>query len=222
MATNSPRTNTFRKKGETTKKKTASKSKGTGFSFGKIKSSKLVLTLGILLMSIGIFLFIAFISYLINGPADQSLVMNAPVDDEIREAARDSNNWLGYLGAQAAHWMIYRWFGIAAFLFPPFLFILGFKWSFKVSLISLTRYTTFALFFTFWLGLLTGYIVILVEGYSYWSFLSGGFGYELAKLSADFLSWGTFILIGAALLIFVIFFFDIDIVLVIAATVSRE
>ncbi|MEN2281821.1 DNA translocase FtsK [Algoriphagus sp. SE2] len=210
MATNSPRTNTFRKKGETTKKKTASKSKGTRFSFGKIKSSKLVLTLGILLMSIGIFLFIAFISYLINGPADQSLVMNAPVDDEIREAARDSNNWLGYLGAQAAHWMIYRWFGIAAFLFPPFLFILGFKWSFKVSLISLTRYTTFALFFTFWLGLLTGYIVILVEGYSYWSFLSGGFGFELAKLSADFLSWGTFILIGAALLIFVIFFFDID------------
>ncbi|WP_296699385.1 DNA translocase FtsK [Algoriphagus sp.] len=210
MATNSPRTNTFRKKGETAKKKTASKPKGPGFSFGKIKSSKLVLTLGILLMSVGIFLFIAFISYLINGPADQSLVMNAPVDEEIRETARDSGNWLGYLGAQAAHWMIYRWFGIAAFLFPPFLFILGFKWSFKVSLISLTRYTTFALFFTFWLGLLTGYIVILVEGYSYWSFLSGGFGYELAKLSADFLSWGTFILIGSALLIFVIFFFDID------------
>ncbi|WP_373400341.1 DNA translocase FtsK 4TM domain-containing protein [Algoriphagus halophilus] len=166
--------------------------------------------MGILLMSIGIFLFIAFLSYLLNGPNDQSLVMNAPVDDEIRETARNSTNWLGYLGAQAAHWMIYRWFGIAAFLFPPFLFLLGFKWSFKVSLISLTRYTTFALFFTFWLGLLTGYIVILVEGYSYWSFLSGGFGYELARLSADFLSWGTFIVIGAALLIFVIFFFDID------------
>lgn len=210
MATNSPRTNTFRKKGETTKKKSASKSTGFKFSFGKIKSSKLVLTMGILLMSIGIFLFIAFLSYLLNGPNDQSLVMNAPVDDEIRETARNSTNWLGYLGAQAAHWMIYRWFGIAAFLFPPFLFLLGFKWSFKVSLISLTRYTTFALFFTFWLGLLTGYIVILVEGYSYWSFLSGGFGYELARLSADFLSWGTFIVIGAALLIFVIFFFDID------------
>ena len=210
MATNSPRTNTFRKKGETKSKKPASKPKGPGFSFGSIKSSKLVLTLGILLMSIGIFLFIAFVSYLLNGPTDQSLVMNTPLDDEIRDTARNSNNWLGYFGAQAAHWMIYRWFGIAAFLFPPFLFILGFKWSFKVSLISLTRYTTFALFFTFWLGLLTGYIVILVEGYSYWSFLSGGFGYELAKLSADFLSWGTFILIGAALLIFVIFFFDID------------
>lgn len=135
--------------------------------------------------------------------------MNNPTE-EIRETARESRNWLGYLGAQAGHWMIYRWFGLAAFLFPPLLFILGFRWAFKFSIVSLTRYATFALFFTFWLGLLTGYIVILVQGYSYWSFLSGGFGYELAKLSSDFLGWGTFILIAGALLIFVIFFFDID------------
>ncbi|SHO63804.1 S-DNA-T family DNA segregation ATPase FtsK/SpoIIIE [Algoriphagus zhangzhouensis] len=167
------------------------------------------MTLGIILMSAGIFLFIAFISYLLNGPSDQSLVMNNPTE-EIRETARESRNWLGYLGAQAGHWMIYRWFGLAAFLFPPLLFILGFRWAFKFSIVSLTRYATFALFFTFWLGLLTGYIVILVQGYSYWSFLSGGFGYELAKLSSDFLGWGTFILIAGALLIFVIFFFDID------------
>nr|WP_245753047.1 DNA translocase FtsK [Algoriphagus hitonicola] len=160
-------------------------------------------------MSAGIFLFIAFISYFLNGPADQSVVMSSD-SEAIRESARETQNWLGYLGAQAGHWMIYRWFGLAAFLFPPFLFLLGFRWTFRFSLISLTRYSIFALFFTFWLGLLTGYVVILVQGYSYWSFLSGGFGYELAKLSSDFLGWGTFILIGGALLIFVIFFFDID------------
>lgn len=208
MASNSPRTNTFRKKGDPTKKN-GEGFKAPSFSFGKFNSTKFVLTLGILLMSTAIFLLIAFISYLLNGPADQSLVMNNP-NEAIRDTARESTNWLGYLGAQAGNWMIYRWFGIAAFLFPPFLFLLGFKWAFKISLVSLTRYTTFALFFTFWLGLLTGYIVILIQGYSYWSFLSGGFGYELAKLSADFLSWGTFILLGGSMLIFVIFFFDID------------
>lgn len=207
MATNSPRTNTFRKKGEPTKKKREGFK--PSFSFGKINTAKISLTLGILLMSTAIFLLIAFISYLLNGPADQSLVMNNP-DAAIRETARESTNWLGYLGAQAGNWMIYRWFGIAAFLFPPLLFLLGFRWAFKISLVSLTRYATFALFFTFWLGLLTGYVVILIQGYSYWSFLSGGFGYELAKLSADFLSWGTFILLGGSMLIFVIFFFDID------------
>ncbi|NVK50300.1 MAG: DNA translocase FtsK 4TM domain-containing protein, partial [Cyclobacteriaceae bacterium] len=208
MPSNSPKQNTFRKKGE---KSAKPKSKGSGikFSFGGFKSSKIVLTLGIIMMSLGIFLFFAFISYLLNGPTDQSLVMNNP-GTETREIARESQNWLGLLGAKASHLLIYRWFGIAAFLLPPFLFILGFRWAFKLSLISLTKYTSFALFFTFWLGLLTGYIVILVKGYSYWSFLSGGFGYELAKLSADYLSWGTFILLAGSLLVFVVFFFDID------------
>ncbi|MCS5491413.1 FtsK/SpoIIIE family DNA translocase [Algoriphagus limi] len=208
MPSNSPKQNTFRKKGE---KSAKPKSKGSGIklSFGGFKNSKIVLTLGIIMMSLGIFLFFAFISYLLSGPADQSLVMN-PTSEESREVARESQNWLGLLGAKASHLLIYRWFGIAAFLFPPFLFILGFRWAFKLSLISLTRYTSFALFFTFWLGLLTGYIVILVKGYSYWSFLSGGFGYELAKLSADYLSWGTFILLAGSLLVFVVFYFDID------------
>ncbi|WP_289028812.1 DNA translocase FtsK [uncultured Algoriphagus sp.] len=208
MPSSSTKTNTFRKKGEKPKKANSSASK-LNFSFGNIKNSKLVLALGIILMSLGIFLFFAFLSYLLSGEADQSLVMNSS-EESTRTIARESQNWLGWLGAQASHLLIYRWFGVAAFLFPPFLFILGFRWAFKISLISLNRYLTFALFFTFWLGLLTGYIVILVKGYSYWSFLSGGFGYEMAKLSADFLSWGTFILLAGSLLIFVIFFFDID------------
>ncbi|RIW18635.1 DNA translocase FtsK [Algoriphagus lacus] len=208
MASESPGKNTFRKKSENPKK-APSAPKGPGFSFGSIKTKQLTLTLGIILISASIFLLIAFISYLINGPEDQSLVMNN-LDQEIRDSARESQNWVGFLGAQASHWLIYRWFGIAAFLLPPFLFLVGFRWTFKFSLISLTRYSVFALFFTAWLGLLTGYIVILVEGYSYWSFLSGGFGYELAKLSSDFLGMGTFILIVGAFLIFVVLFFGLE------------
>ncbi len=208
MASESPGKNTFRKKSENTKKAPQEPS-GPSLALGKIQVKQLTLTLGIILISASVFLFIAFISYLINGPADQSLVMNNP-DQAIRDSARESQNWVGYLGAQASHWLIYRWFGIAAFLFPPFLFLLGFRWVFKFSLGSLTRYSIFALFFTAWLGLLMGYIVILVRGYSYWSFLSGGFGYELAKLSSDFLGMGTFILIVGAFLIFVVLFFGLE------------
>lgn len=208
MASDSPGKNTFRKKTDSSKKAPQSP-KGPRFSFGKLQFKQLSLTLGIALISAAIFLFIAFVSYLINGPADQSLVMNNP-DQSVRESARESQNWVGYLGAQAAHWLIYRWFGIAAFLLPPLLFLLGFRWSFRFSLISLTRYSVFALFFTAWLGLLMGYVVILVEGYSYWSFLSGGLGYELAKLSSDFLGMGTFILIAGAFLIFVVLFFGLE------------
>jgi S-DNA-T family DNA segregation ATPase FtsK/SpoIIIE len=208
MASESAAKNTFRRKSENTKK-SPPKPERPDFSFGKIEFKQLSLTLGIILISIAIFLFIAFVSYLINGPADQSLVMNNP-DQAIRDSARESRNWVGYLGAQASHWLIFRWFGIAAFLLPPFLFLIGFRWTFKFSLVSLTRYAVFSLFFTAWLGLLLGYIVILIEGYSYWSFLSGGFGYELAKLSSDFLGMGTFILIVGAFLIFVILFFGLE------------
>ncbi|MBM3426153.1 MAG: DNA translocase FtsK [Bacteroidetes bacterium] len=176
---------------------------------GKIETKQVGITFGIILISISIFLGVAFASYLMNGPQDQSLVMNNP-DQAIRDAAKESKNWLGYLGAQAAHWMIFRWFGIAAFLFPPFLFLIGFRWTFKLSLYSLTRYALFALFFTAWIGLVTGYAGMLVDGYSNWSFLSGGLGYELARLSYDFLGMGTWLLIAGTLFIFIILFYGIQ------------
>jgi S-DNA-T family DNA segregation ATPase FtsK/SpoIIIE len=208
MASESPKSNTFRKKAENGPK-SSPESKKPSFSFGKIETKQVGMTFGIILISISIFLVVAFASYLMNGPQDQSLVMNNP-DQAVRDAAKESKNWLGYLGAQAAHWMIFRWFGVAAFLFPPFLFLLGFRWTFKLSLYSLMRYALFALFFTAWIGLVTGYAGILVDGYSNWSFLSGGLGYELARLSYDFLGMGTWILIGGTLFIFVILFYGIQ------------
>jgi S-DNA-T family DNA segregation ATPase FtsK/SpoIIIE len=208
MASESPKTNTFRKKAENAPK-APSEPKKPSFSVGKIDTKQLGITFGIVLISASIFLVVAFISYLLNGPQDQSLVMNNP-DQAIRESAKESRNWVGYLGAQAAHWMIYRWFGIAAFLLPPFLFLIGFRWTFKFPLLSLTRYAAVALFFTAWIGLVSGYVVILSEGYSFWSFVSGGLGYELARLSYDFLGMGTILLILGTLLIFITLFFGID------------
>jgi S-DNA-T family DNA segregation ATPase FtsK/SpoIIIE len=207
MASESPKTNTFRKKAENAPK-ASPEPKKPAFSVGKIETKQVGITFGIILISISIFLGIAFASYLMNGPQDQSLVMNN-TDQAIRDAAKESKNWLGYLGSQAAHWMIFRWFGVAAFLFPPFLFLLGFRWIFQVSLYSLTRYAVFALFFAAWIGLVTGYAGILIEGYSYWSFVSGGLGYELAKLSYDFLGMGTWLMIFGTLFIFIVLFYGI-------------
>ena len=210
MASASPKTNTFRKKAENAPKASPEPKKpSSSFSFGKIETKQVGLVFGIVLISISVFLGVAFASYLMNGPQDQSLVINNS-DQSIREAAKESKNWLGYLGSQAAHWMIFRWFGVAAFLFPPFLFLLGFRWTFQVSLYSLTRYAVFALFFAAWIGLVTGYAGILIEGYSYWSFASGGLGYELAKLSYDFLGMGTWLLIFGTLFIFMVLFYGIQ------------
>jgi len=206
MASNTYKSNTFRKKDNS---KAAQKKKGSSrFSIGFLKDKKIGLSLGIIFMMVAIFLFFAFLGYIFSGQADQSVVLAENMGD--RENAAEARNWLGFTGATVSHYMIFRWFGIAAFLLPPYLFILGFKLAFKKSLISLSSYSTFALFFIFWLGLLTGYVVHILDNYSYLGFLSGGFGYEMAQFADDFLGWGTFILIFGSLLIFVIFFFNID------------
>jgi S-DNA-T family DNA segregation ATPase FtsK/SpoIIIE len=84
------------------------------------------------------------------------------------------------------------------------------KMAFQKRIYSLSRYATFALFFTFWLCLTTGYLVQKATGYHQLGDLSGGFGIELGTLANNFLGWGTFILIVGSLLIFIIFFFNID------------
>jgi len=207
MASTTPRTNTFRKKVEP--KSTPKEKAPSRFSIGFIKDKRIPLAFGIMFISLSIFLIFAFTSYLFSGKADQSIILSNG-DEGIRNNASEARNWLGYFGAQSADLFIRRWFGLGAFLFPPFLFFLGVELTLKKSLVSLTRYGVFVLFFTFWIGLLTGYIVQLVEGSSLMSQLSGGFGFELGQLGSEFLGWGTFILIGGSLLIFVVFFFNID------------
>ncbi|WP_291783765.1 DNA translocase FtsK [Cecembia sp.] len=151
----------------------------------------------------------AFVSYLFEGKADQDIVVS-PMDQDLRSTAEEARNWLGFWGAQVSHLFIHKWFGIAAFLLPPFIFILGVKVAFKKLIYSLSRYLAFALFFTFWICLLTGYLVQKSEGYHSLGDLSGGFGIELGILAENFLGWGTFILIVGSLLIFIVFFFNID------------
>ncbi|UCS95157.1 DNA translocase FtsK [Echinicola marina] len=205
MASNTYKSNTFRKKEKAKKKK-----RSFNFSIDAFKDKKIALSFGILFMMVGAFLFFAFLGYLFTGPSDQSVVTSVSEEGgSFRENAAEARNWLGYAGAWISHWLIFRWFGLAAFLLPPFLFILGFKWAFKKTLIPLTQYSAFGLFFIFWIGLLLGYVVHILDGFNYLQFLSGGFGYEMAVLSDEFLGWGTFILIFGSLLIFVVFFFNI-------------
>ena len=205
MAANTYKKNTFKKK--ETSGKSAPKSKKK-FNWAFFSDKRWSLSFGIIFMMFSVFMFLAFLSYLFVGQADQSLVNASGMP--VRTKAGETQNLLGYTGAVMSYFMIYRWFGIAALFFPPFLFFWGYKLSFKNSLVSLTRYAGFSLFFLVWLGLLMGYLVHLIDGYNYLAFLSGGFGYELAILSDAFLGWGTFILIFGSLLIFVIVFFNVD------------
>ncbi|WP_162416279.1 FtsK/SpoIIIE family DNA translocase [Cyclobacterium roseum] len=205
MTANTYKKNTFKKKSGPVKG--AEKPKRS-FSWAVFKDKRWGLSFGIFFMMFAIFMFLAFLSYLFAGQADQSLVSDSGVP--LRTKGGETQNLLGYSGAVMSHYMIFRWFGLAALLFPPFLFLWGYRLSFKNSLISLSRYAFFSLFFLVWLGLLLGYLVHLIDGFNYLAFLSGGLGYELALIADELLGWGTFILIFGSLLIFVIVFFNVE------------
>ncbi|WP_375584952.1 DNA translocase FtsK 4TM domain-containing protein [Cyclobacterium xiamenense] len=205
MAANTYKKNTFKKKAAPAG---GSRKTSRSFNWALFKDKRWSLSFGIFLMMFAVFMFFAFLSYLFAGQADQSLVSESGIP--LRTKAGETQNLLGYSGAVMAHYMIFRWFGLAALLFPPFLFIWGYRLSFKSTLLSLSRYAAFSLFFLVWLGLLLGYLVHLIDGFHYLGFLSGGIGFELAVLADELLGWGTVILIFGSLLIFVVVFFNVE------------
>jgi len=173
------------------------------------KEQRFLLALGFLFLIFSIFLFIAFVSYLFTGKADQSLVMANNSSEYLTQSSKVVQNWLGRYGAVLSHYLIFRWFGVSAFFIPPLLFLSGFKLVFKREIISFFSVFTFCLFSGLWLSLLLGYITHSVMGVNEVGFLSGGLGFELARLSESLLGWGTFLLLILSLIIFIIFYFNI-------------
>jgi len=106
--------------------------------------------LGLSLMAFALFLMGAFISYLYNWTADQSMVQfnfwNALSDPQIQ-----AQNLFGKFGAALAHQFIFEWFGLAAFLFCWYLTLIGLRLAFKLKLNSLSKASAAMLFFLIWI-----------------------------------------------------------------------
>ncbi|WNB17736.1 FtsK/SpoIIIE family DNA translocase [Marivirga arenosa] len=202
MAKNTYKSNTF--------KKSDSKKKSPKFNFniGFLKDRRLHLAFGFFLLSSSIFLFTAFISYLFTGKADMSVLQSA-YENGIKASGAEMDNWLGLLGAQSAYYFVFKWFGLAAFLIPPFLFLAGYKITFQKEIFSIRRAFTFMVFFLFWASLLLGFMVFESGKITAFSFLCGGIGYELAVLFNSLFGWGTYLVLILSLLIFMVFYFDV-------------
>jgi DNA segregation ATPase FtsK/SpoIIIE, S-DNA-T family len=197
MAQNTYKSNTF-KKAEKEKK---GKSAKTKFTLAFLRDARFRLALGFFLMIVGLYLFLALFSYLFTGKADQSVV-EALANSSLIESGKEAENWLGLYGAWTSHLFIYRWFGIAAFAFPPLLFMIGFKIVFNKQLVPIYSFSVFAIFSGLWLCLLLGYMTMINDGVSEWSFLGGGLGIALASVSDGMFGWGTFLILILSLFVF--------------------
>jgi S-DNA-T family DNA segregation ATPase FtsK/SpoIIIE len=200
MGKNTYKSNTFKKSKE--------KRSRISFSPGFLKDKRFYLTIGIFLLTAAFFFMTAFVSYLFTGKADQSVVEAFNTTD-IRESGFEIGNWFGLLGALSSHYFIYKWFGLASFFMPPFLFLLGTYVLFKKQLVSIRRSFQFILFSTFWLSTLLGYITLDESNPVVFSYITGGIGFEIATILHGLMGWGTYIFLIFLLIVFVIYFFNI-------------
>ena len=100
-------------------------------------NERLNFVLGILIVCVAVFLGLAFVSYLSTGAADQTMI-EAPQEGEILNQHHEFMNTCGSLGAYASWYFIKRCFGLAAFLIPLFLLLLGLHLTraYKVNLLK--------------------------------------------------------------------------------------
>lgn len=164
--------------------------------------------MGFSLLLIAIFLGVSFISYLSTGQADQSVV-EAYTNTNIKESGTEVQNSFGLIGAIAAHYFIFLWFGIAAILIPPFLFIVAYKIIWFRALLPITKTFNFVVFYLIWTSMVMGYFLLSQEETTMLGFLSGGIGYELAMIAQSLMGWGAILFIIFLFVVFNMFFFDI-------------
>lgn len=205
MAENTYKSNTFKKPEKERRSKGKSKFK---FSLAFINDPRFRLAAGFFLIITSLYLFTAFLSYLFTGKADQSVVEglgNAGLVD----AGKEADNWLGLYGAITSHYLVFRWLGISAFFVPPLLFLIGFRAVFRRDLLPIFSVFIFSVFSALWLSLLLGYVTHSISGVTEVGFLTGGLGFELARISDGLFGWGTFLILIFSLFVFIIYFFNV-------------
>lgn len=153
---------------------------------GRVLGSKLIKIVGLFLLILSVYFLIAFISYLFTWKEDQSYVSAAnggwhtlfKTREELALAGIDPpvvQNWMGKFGALLAHQFIYKWFGIASFLFVGVLFVIGYRLLFKIKIISIWKALGYTLFTLIFVSVTLGFVHGFISEYPH--FLEGEFGF---------------------------------------------
>lgn len=172
-----------------------------------LKDKRLHLVLGIFLLLFSFCLLLAFSSYLFVGDLDQSFFGSDKT--ALRADGKEIQNVLGWSGAALAQLLVYRWFGLGAYLFIPILFLYGLQIVYQIKFEFLFRLNKALLFFAFWLSFLLGNIAVSYEEGDFITYICGGIGYEWASFFNDTIGFGAFVLVIFSLSVFLIYYFDI-------------
>ncbi|MFV5689548.1 DNA translocase FtsK [Flavobacterium sp. ZT3R25] len=149
---------------------------------------------GSLLVLFSIALLFTFISFYIYGQQDQSAV------GELTDRTETVHNWLGKFGAFLADLLVYKGFGLAAFIFVRLFFLTGMYMVLGISLKKLKSIWFWDLFVIIIVSILFGFFATSVPE------LGGTIGYELNLFLQDYIGkTGTLLLLLFGLILYVIF-----------------
>ena len=156
-------------KPKTTKKKLSFKKP----SFKLTSQQKLIF--GSLLVLLGVLIFIAFLSFLFTGKADQSLL------NEFPSRTVETQNWASQSGAWISDFFIQRGFGIASFIFAGLIFLSGIYILLDLKKEKLFKHWFWGTIITIWLSVLLGFTAPEI------GLLSGTIGFEINNFLQDYI-----------------------------------
>jgi S-DNA-T family DNA segregation ATPase FtsK/SpoIIIE len=149
---------------------------------------------GSLLVLFSIALLFAFISFYIYGQQDQSAV------GELTDRSETVHNWLGKFGAFLADLLVYKGFGLAAFIFVRLFFLTGMYMVLAISLKKLKTIWFWDLFVIIIVSILFGFFATSAPE------LGGTIGFELNLFLQDYIGkTGTLLILLFGLIIYAIF-----------------
>ncbi|EMQ96497.1 Cell division protein FtsK [Xanthomarina gelatinilytica] len=131
--------------------------------------------MGSFLVLLGLLLFIAFVSFLFTGKADQSTLT------EFTSRDVKPQNWLNKTGAWLSDFFIQRGFGIASFIFAGLIFLSGVFVLTNSSTKKLQKHWFWGTLIVIWLAIFFGFFTEKLD------ILGGTIGFEMNLFLQDYL-----------------------------------
>ncbi len=170
---------------------------------------KFSLVTGLVSLLLAIFLFIALISYMFTGAADQSLV-EANSGLKLRDAGKEIENWAGFAGAWCADFLIFKGLGYSMLLVPFWLADIGYQLIFRKKLLQIPRLNWKVFCLIVWTSSFFGVLSQNFGATTYLGSFSGGIGYEIALFLSEMIGFGSWLAILLSGFIIAVFAFKFN------------
>ncbi|MDR0364353.1 MAG: DNA translocase FtsK [Bacteroidales bacterium] len=188
-------------KGSNVKKKSIKKEKKANGAQSKERILKIA---GVLFIAISLFLVLSFISYILYFNEDYTLLSKKSFFELMFKTNAHAQNVMGKFGLWTAYIFITRWFGVASFLFAPYLLVIG---SYLLGLfkVKVWVFSRRILFFLIWFSVTFAFIFGENIGFG----MGGFFGKACSDFLIDLIGkLGTVLLLFAILITYSLLEYD--------------